>query len=90
MGNNQKEKQLGGKNAWTTRGSLSDEDNKFHKRPFTDEEDKEAVFSMKDNSAPVPDSFRVVFYTRCWGYIKEELMEMINDFLLERLDIKKY
>lgn len=76
-----------GVNTWGRSGRLTEEDNMLLTRPFTEEEIKEAVFSMKENSAPGPDGFGVIFYKRCWGVIKGELIDMISDFYLERLDI---
>lgn len=42
---------------------------------------------MKENSAPGPDGFGVAFYKKCWEIVKDELMEMVNDFYRENLDI---
>lgn len=47
------------------------------------------IFSMKGNTAPGPDGFGVVFYKNCWGLIKDEIMEMINDFYMGNLDIDR-
>jgi predicted glutamine amidotransferase len=58
-------------------------------RPFTAEEVKKTVFSMKEDSAPGPDGFGVVFYKEGWEFIKKELMPMINDFYLGNLDINR-
>jgi mannosylglycoprotein endo-beta-mannosidase len=42
---------------------------------------------MEENSAPGPDGFSVTFYKKCWGIVKADLMDMINDFYLGYLDI---
>lgn len=74
-------------------GGLSNEDNEELTKPFTEEEEEEEVkkviFSMKENSAPGPDGFGVCFYKNCWGSIKEEIMEMVNDFYLGNLYIAR-
>jgi hypothetical protein len=58
-------------------------------RPFTAEEVKKTVFSMKEDSAPGVDGFGVVLYKEGWEFIKKELMLMINDFYLGNLDINR-
>jgi hypothetical protein len=44
---------------------------------------------MKENTAPGPDGFGVSFYKHCWDTVKPELMKMINDFYLGKLDIAR-
>lgn len=75
--------------AWANRGRLSEEDNWELTRPFTEEEVRKVVFDMKENSAPGHDGFGIIFYKKCWGVIKDELMEMINDFYMGNLDIAR-
>jgi hypothetical protein len=58
-------------------------------RPFTAEEVKKTVFSMKEDSAPGADGFGVVFYKEGWEIIKGELMRMVNDFYLGNLDMNR-
>jgi hypothetical protein len=58
-------------------------------RPFTEEEVKETVFGMNEDSAPGPDGFGVAFYKKCWNIIKGELLEMVNDFYMGNLDINR-
>jgi len=68
------------KETWPSLGRLSVEDNEFLTRPFSEDEVKNVIFSMKENSAPGPDGFGVTFYKSCWEIIKKEFMEMVNDF----------
>jgi hypothetical protein len=42
---------------------------------------------MKENTASGPDGFGVCFYKSCWEIIKGELMELMNDFYLQNLDV---
>lgn len=44
---------------------------------------------MKENTTPGPDGLGVSFYKNFWETVKGELMEMINDFYLENLDIAR-
>ena len=75
--------------AWAETGKLSPEDNIELTKPFSEEEVRKAIFDMKDNTAPGPDGFGVIFYKTCWSTIKEVFMEMINDFYLGSLDIAR-
>jgi hypothetical protein len=68
---------------------LSAEDNNWMTRPFTEEEVKETVFGMNEDSALGPDGFGVAFYKKCWNIIKGELLEMVNDFYMGNLDISR-
>lgn len=78
-----------GVNAWATNRRLTKEDNLSLTRPFSEKEVKEAVFNMMENSAPGPDGFGVAFYKKFWEVVKEELMEIVNDFYMEILDISR-
>lgn len=78
-----------GANAWERRGRLSRDDNMELTRPFTEEEVKKVVFSMKENSAPGPDGFGVAFYKKFWDTIKGGLLEMVNDIYMENLDLAR-
>ena len=75
--------------AWAETGRLSPEDNIELTKPFSEEEVRKTIFDMKDNTAPGPDGFGVIFYKTCWSTIKEVFMEMINDFYLGSLDIAR-
>jgi hypothetical protein len=46
---------------------------------FSEQEIKEAVFSMKPNKAPGPDGFPAEFYQQFWETIKGDLMQMFQD-----------
>jgi hypothetical protein len=41
-------------------------------KPFTMEEIKETIFSVK-NTAPGPDHIPFEFYQHCWDFIKEDI-----------------
>jgi hypothetical protein len=49
-------------------------------RPFTCDEIQEAVFQMEHNKAPSPNGFSVEFYHACWEIIKDDLMEIFQEF----------
>jgi hypothetical protein len=50
---------------------------------------KKAIFEMKEESAPGPDGFSVRFYNNSWEVIKMDIMAMVNDFYLERMDLAR-
>ena len=74
---------------WGDYNRLNELDNTLLTRPFTEEEVNKVVFSMHPDSAPGPDGFSIAFYHGCWEIIKQDLMNMVNDFYLGKLDIKR-
>lgn len=44
---------------------------------------------MRRDSAPSPDGFGVSFYKQFWGLIKDEVMQLVNDFYLGNLGIAR-
>jgi hypothetical protein len=56
---------------------------------FSEKEVELAVVGMKTESAPGPNGFIVSFFTKMWGYIKGEIMKMVYDFNLNKLDLKR-
>ena len=71
---------------WRSSGGLSGADNTELTKPFSEEEVRKVMFDMKENTGPGPG---VSFCKNCWDSIKEELMEMVNDFYLGSLDIAR-
>jgi hypothetical protein len=47
---------------------------------FSEKEVREAIFQMKHNKVPGPDSFPAEFYQAFWSLIKDDLMAMLRDF----------
>ncbi|XP_042950232.1 uncharacterized protein LOC122282338 [Carya illinoinensis] len=59
---------------------ISDEDNlRFCSLP-TEEEVKQAVFSIPIESSPGPDGFGSDFYRACWDIVHVEVVEAVRDF----------
>ena len=48
--------------------------------PFSEEEVIEAINSMPSDKAPGPDGFTGLFFKKCWGIIKHDLMRVIQRF----------
>ena len=63
---------------WGANELLSDEDNVYLTRPFTEKEVSEALFSMKANRAPGPDNIPTEFYQHCWGVVKSDVMVLFS------------
>jgi len=74
---------------WPAELQLSESDSLDLVKPFSMEEIKKVVMGMKENSAPGPNGYGVVFFKKFWEYIKEELKSMFTDFYNDKLDIKR-
>jgi hypothetical protein len=48
--------------------------------PFTEEEVSNAIKQMPSDKAPGPDGFMGIFFKRCWGIIKGDVMRVILSF----------
>jgi hypothetical protein len=44
---------------------------------------------MKSDSALGPNGFIVVFFKRLWKYVKNGIMRMVEDFSMNKLDLKR-
>ena len=53
------------------------------------EEVKHAVFDMEKNTAPGPDHMPAEFFQVCWEIIKEDLLEMFDEFFENKLEISR-
>jgi hypothetical protein len=74
---------------WAENERVSVEENQELIKPFLEDEVKTALFMMEKNKAAGPDDWPIEFYQQCWSFIKEDIMEMFNDFHNGRLDIKR-
>jgi hypothetical protein len=74
---------------WAEDERVSVEENQELIKPFLEDEVKTALFMMEKNKAAGPDDWPIEFYQQCWSFIKEDIMEMFNDFHNGRLDIKR-
>lgn len=76
-------------NCWDQNEKITEEENIQLVQPFTEEEIKKVIKSMKRNTAPRPDHKPVEFYQSCWEIIKEDIMDMIQDFWKHELDVDR-
>ena len=51
-------------------------------RLATEDEVKEALFMMHPKKAPGPDGMTTPFFQHSWHIIKNDLVEMVNNFLV--------
>jgi hypothetical protein len=68
---------------------LSDDDRTLLTVPFSIEEIKMVVFSLKHNSAPGPDGIPAEFFQDFWDLIHIDLWNLLKDFYDGALDIKR-
>jgi hypothetical protein len=78
-----------GEEVYTNSGRLSAEGDAILSKPFIEEEVRNVVFNMKENTASGPYGFSVTFYNNFWEVIKGDLLAMVNDFYLGNLDIAR-
>jgi len=69
--------------------TLSEEDSSYFIKSFSLEEIREVVMNMKENSAPGPNRYGVVFFKNCWEILKGDIINMFKDFHEGLLDIKR-
>ena len=48
--------------------------------PFTEEEIFLALMEMNRDKAPSPNGFIVAFWQSCWDFVKEEVVELFQEF----------
>jgi hypothetical protein len=49
-------------------------------KPFTVEQIEYALFRMEKNKAAGPDSIPIEFFQTCWAIVKDDIVELFNDF----------
>jgi hypothetical protein len=67
---------------WSDSDRVTDEENVALTAPFSEVEFKEAIFSCYAEGAPDPDGISFLFYQKFWDLVKEDLINMFNDFLM--------
>jgi hypothetical protein len=69
--------------------SLSEDDRTLLTAPFSSEEIKLVVFSLKHNSAPGPDGILAEFFQDFWDLVHIDLWNLFKDCYDGVLDIKR-
>jgi hypothetical protein len=74
---------------WTQEQMVSEVENEILLRSFSQEELDEVLKETKVDTAPGPDGFPVLFYKRCWPWIKTQVLQILNGFALGTVDIAR-
>lgn len=74
---------------WGHEMKISSEENEVLCKPFTAKEIKIALFQMEHNEVADPDCIPIEFFQTCWEIIKEDIIEMFNDFHKGKLDVSR-
>jgi mannosylglycoprotein endo-beta-mannosidase len=74
---------------WSEEEKLSDLERENMDIAFTEEEIKNVIDQMERNKAPGPDGFPVEFYQACWVVIKDDLLQIFNDFHQHKIDLAR-
>jgi mannosylglycoprotein endo-beta-mannosidase len=72
---------------WEQNEKITEEENIQLIKPFTKQEIKKVVETMKGNTTPGPDHMPVELYQSCWEIIKEDIKDMIHEFWKHELDV---
>jgi hypothetical protein len=65
---------------WGENEKLCAADNDVLCKPFTVEQIEYALFRMEKNKAAGPDSIPIEFFQTCWAIVKDDIVELFNDF----------
>nr|XP_051197209.1 uncharacterized protein LOC127310588 [Lolium perenne] len=76
-------------NLWGEEKRVSPAENLALELTFTQEELDEVLLSMKTDTAPGPDGLPVSFFKRFWGTLRAPILQLLNDFVLGRVDIAR-
>jgi hypothetical protein len=66
---------------------VTKEENALLEEKFTMEEIRKAVFESYPDGAPGPDGISFMYYQHFWEEVKEDLIEMFDDFHNGTLDL---
>ncbi|KAK9688730.1 hypothetical protein RND81_09G007000 [Saponaria officinalis] len=68
---------------------VSDEMNQGLDRQVSDDEIKDAIFSMHPNKAPGPDRMHALFYQKHWGIVGDDICRCVREWWEGRGDISR-
>jgi hypothetical protein len=78
-----------GDDFWEDHEKVSEEENAMLEAPFSETEVKEVVFGSYAEGAPGPDGFSFLFYQVFWDIIKNDLMQLVNSFEKNLLNLDR-
>jgi hypothetical protein len=76
-------------NCWNSTSTVSQVENEALALTFTMEELEEVLQNTKTATAPGPDGFPVAFYKKFRPSLKQLVLQILNDFILGRMDISR-
>ena len=76
-------------NLWKEGEKVSSADNDFLCRPFSENEIKDALFSMERNKAAGPDNIPTEFFQSCWSIVKSDILDLFDEFHKGELDVSR-
>ena len=74
---------------WDENELVQEYENEILTQPFSEEEIKEALFQMEKNKAAGPDSIPIEFYQSCWEIVKNDIIQLFDDFYNGLLDVSR-
>jgi hypothetical protein len=74
---------------WEEDRRVSTGENQEMELTFTTDELEEVLLIMKLDSAPGSYGFPVLFFKRFWGILKAPILQLLNDFVLGRVDVAR-
>jgi len=78
-----------GQNFWEEEDKVSRNENELLIAPFSESEIKDAIFSCYAEGAPGPDGLSFLFYQKFWNLIKNDVVDLFNDFHKGDLDLMR-
>lgn len=74
---------------WENSHKINETDNNLLCQPFSMTEVKNALFQIEKNKAAGPDRIPIEFYQSCWEIVKNDIMNLFNDFYHEKVNISR-
>jgi hypothetical protein len=74
---------------WKDEDCVSEEENAELTKPFSEEEISKALGQMEINKAAGPNGFPIEFCQWCWPFMKQDIMELFEEFYKGSLDIRR-
>jgi hypothetical protein len=75
--------------SWSASECLSESDRREMDLPFSEKEVKDVIDQMERNKAAGPDGFPIEFYQVCWDIIKDDLMQIFEDFYQHKINLQR-
>jgi hypothetical protein len=74
---------------WNSAPRASAEENEGLLHTLSENELEIIVMDMKNDTAPGPDGFPIVFFKKFWPLVKLGVLHIVNDFILGRIDVSR-